>query len=307
MPWVTFDHGGERYVGSLTGDTINIQATVGGPIDVITAIRYAPNVPVVRVPISEVTLLSPIPSPPSIRDFVGFEQHLINGGGGQRPPEVWYELPIFYFSSPASTCGPFDSVSISPGSRAFDYELEVAAVIGRSGINIPLEEASDYICGFTIMCDFSARDLQAKEGKLGLGPSKGKDGATSFGPVLVTPSELANFRSERGYRLRMTASVNGHQYSDGYLDDMYWSFEQMVSYASRGTRLVPGDMIGSGTVGTGCILEHRMLGRKAEFPWLKPGDQVDLFVEGIGGLSHRILAPDDVTPLWPTDHTMSKP
>jgi len=184
------------------------------------------------------------------------------------PPE-WYEIPVFYFSNPAAIYGPEDEIPYPVGSQALDYELEVAAVIGADG----------EIGGFTIMNDWSARDLQRKEMRVGLGPAKGKDFATSLGPVVVTPDALGDLR------LEMVARVNGEERSRGNLGDMYHSWESILEHAGRNTALRPGDVIGSGTVGTGCILEH------GDERWLRPGDEVELEVEGIGVLRNRIGVP----------------
>jgi 2-keto-4-pentenoate hydratase/2-oxohepta-3-ene-1,7-dioic acid hydratase in catechol pathway len=188
-------------------------------------------------------------------------------------------------------------VEISPGSSAFDYELEVAAVIGRAGSDLSPDEAEDYIAGYTIFSDWSARDLQLTEMKLGLGPAKGKDGTTSIGPVLVTPDELQPFRSGKGFSLSMSASVNGFFYGGGSWADIYWSFGQMIAYASRGTKIVPGDVIGSGTVGTGCILELSRVHGEEKYPYLKPGDEVRLEIEQLGAVTRRIAAGPDLIPL----------
>ncbi|MFB7056574.1 fumarylacetoacetate hydrolase family protein [Streptomyces vinaceus] len=242
------------------------------------------------VPQTRLTLRAPIPVPPSVRDFIAFEGHLANAVeplGLTIPPE-WYEIPAFYFTNPAAIHGPMDEVAISPGSTQFDYELEVAAVIGKPGSDIRVEDAAEHIAGYTIMCDWSARDLQMHEMAVKLGPAKGKDSATTLGPALVTADELEVHRGPTGLQLAMTASVNGVQYSSGNLGDMHWSFEQMIAYASRGTRLVTGDVIGSGTVPTGCILELSRLHGAERFPWLKAGDEVRLEVEQLGCLSVRI-------------------
>ena len=185
---------------------------------------------------------------------------------GRPVPPTWYELPVFYFGNPSTIYGPDDVVPYPDGSEALDYELEVAAVIG----------AGDQIGGFTVMNDWSARDLQRKEMKVGLGPAKGKDFATSLGPVLVTPDELGDLR------LEMVARVNGEERSRGNLGGIYYSWEAILEHAARNTVLRPGDVIGSGTVGTGCILEH------GDERWLQPGDAVELEVEGIGVLRNRI-------------------
>ncbi|HEY6928343.1 MAG TPA: fumarylacetoacetate hydrolase family protein, partial [Thermoanaerobaculia bacterium] len=217
-------------------------------------------------PLDEVRLLAPVQRPPSVRDFYAFEQHVKNAravtGRGEVPPE-WYELPAFYFSNPAAIYGPDDEIQYPDGTEKLDYELEIAAVVAADG----------EIGGFTVMNDWSARDLQRKEMAIGLGPAKGKDFATSLGPVIVTPDELGDV---------MVARVNGEERSRGSLADMYWSWEQIVDHASRNTELRPGDVIGSGTVGTGCILEH------GDERWLQRGDEIELEVEGIGILRNRI-------------------
>ena len=235
-------------------------------------------------------LRAPIPVPPSIRDFLAFEEHVktIRTAQGAEVGPDWYQLPVFYFSNPAGVYGPRDEVAISPGSEQFDYELEVAAVVGRGGRDLTPEEAEANIAGYMVLCDWSARDLQYREMAQRLGPAKGKDSATSLGPELVTPDELEPWHDGSRVRLRMSASVNGEQYSAGNLGDLYWSFGQMMAYASRGTRLVPGDVIGSGTVGTGCILELALVHGTDRYPWLRPGDEVRLEVEQLGAIAARI-------------------
>ena len=217
-------------------------------------------------PLDEVRLLAPVQRPPSVRDFYAFEEHVRNAravtGRGEVVPE-WYEIPAFYFSNPAAIYGPDDEIPYPEGTEKLDYELEVAAVIGAEG----------EIAGFTAMNDWSARDLQRQEMAIGLGPAKGKDFATSLGPVIVTRDELGDL---------MVARVNGEERSRGHLGDMYWSWEQIVEHAARNTELRPGDVIGSGTVGTGCILEH------GDERWLQRGDEVELEIEGIGILRNRV-------------------
>ncbi len=218
--------------------------------------------------LADVTLLAPVLHPPAVRDFYAFEQHVATANrlrGREVPPE-WYELPVFYFSNPAAISGPEQEIPYPEGSEALDYELEVAAVIGAEG----------RIGGFTVMNDWSARDLQAKELPVGLGPAKGKDFATSIGPVVVTPDELPGTEAE------MVARVNGEERSRGNLRDLHWSWEQILAQAARNTALRPGDVIGSGTVGTGCILEA------GDGRWLRPGDVVELDVEGIGVLRNTV-------------------
>jgi fumarylacetoacetate (FAA) hydrolase len=218
--------------------------------------------------LEDVELRAPVKYPPTVRDFYAFEQHVKTARalrGLEMVPE-WYEIPVFYFSNPTAIFGPEEEVPYPEGTEELDYELEAAAVIGAEG----------QIGGFTIMNDWSARDVQRREMKVGLGPAKGKDFATSLGPIVVTPEELGDLR------LEMVARVNGEERSRGNLGDMYHSWDAIVAHAARNTRLRPGDILGSGTVGTGCILE---LG---DGRWLQPGDVVELEVEGIGVLRNRI-------------------
>jgi fumarylacetoacetate (FAA) hydrolase len=219
--------------------------------------------------LADVDFRAPVLHPPSVRDFYAFEQHVktARASRGLDVPEEWYEIPGFYFSNPAAIYGPGDEIPKPPETNELDYELEVAAIIGAEG----------QIGGFTIMNDWSARDLQRAEMRVGLGPSKGKDFATSLGPTVVTPDE---FDGSSG---TMVARVNGEERSRGNLGDMHCSWDAIVAHAARNTRLLPGDVLGSGTVGTGCILEH------GDGRWLQPGDVVELEVEGIGILRNRII------------------
>jgi fumarylacetoacetate (FAA) hydrolase len=204
--------------------------------------------------------------PPSIRDFFAFEEHVRNARGDV--PPAWYELPVFYFSNPAAVYGDGDAVPKPADTERLDYELELAAVIGPDG----------EIEGFTIMNDWSARDLQRKEMSVGLGPAKGKDFATSLGPGLVSRDELP-----ADLDMRAVARVNGEVRTDSRTGGMQWSWEQVVAAAARNTPgLQAGDVIGSGTVGGGCILEH------GDGRWLEPGDEVELEIEGIGVLRNRV-------------------
>jgi 2-keto-4-pentenoate hydratase/2-oxohepta-3-ene-1,7-dioic acid hydratase in catechol pathway len=244
-------------------------------------------------------LLAPVPRPPSVRDFYAFEQHVKTARqrrGLEMEPD-WYELPVFYFTNPAAIFGPGDDIPAAPGSAELDFELEVAAVVGRAGSDLDPEEAEGHIAGFTVMNDWSARDLQRREMRLSLGPAKGKDFATSIGPVLVTPDELEPYRKGRAYDLAMTASVNGREYSRASWSDIFWSFGEMLAYASRGTTLRPGDVVGSGTCGTGCILELSLVHGSETYRWLQPGDEVTVEVEHIGRLTNRVVAGPDPKPL----------
>jgi 2-keto-4-pentenoate hydratase/2-oxohepta-3-ene-1,7-dioic acid hydratase in catechol pathway len=246
-----------------------------------------------------VRLHAPIPHPPTVRDFYAFEQHVRTARqrrGLEMDPD-WYELPVFYFSNPYAICGPDDDVALAPGSAEMDYELEVAAIVGKGGADLDPAEAEHHIAGYCVMNDWSARDVQRREMKLSMGPVKGKDFATSIGPVLVTPDELEDVRRERSYDLAMTASVNGVEYSRASLADIFWSFGEMLAYASRGTRVEAGDVIGSGTCGTGCILELSLVHGQERYPWLQPGDVVELDVERLGTLRNRVVASAPLRPL----------
>ncbi|WP_420440704.1 fumarylacetoacetate hydrolase family protein [Candidatus Poriferisodalis sp.] len=241
--------------------------------------------------------LAPPIRPPQVRDFLCFLDHLRNAqdAAGIDLDPLWEQIPAFYFSNTSSVIGPNDPVEISPDCVWFDYELEVAAIIGRGGQDIHPDEAESHIAGFMIFCDWSARDLQMREMKLSLGPSKGKDGANTFGPMLVTADELEPFRSGNSYHLEMTAYVNGEQISHGWMDQMDWSFGEIIAYASRGTALRPGEAICSGTVPTGCLFEHFAVQGPDDFPgWLVPGDEVRLEVQELGTCSQAILPAVEV-------------
>ncbi|CAN5513642.1 fumarylacetoacetate hydrolase family protein [soil metagenome] len=233
----------------------------------------------------------PVLRPPSVRDFYAFEGHVRTmwARRQQEVPEAWYRLPIFYFSNVSEIRGPGDPVWAPRGSAELDYELEVAALIDTPARDLPAERAEEAIGGYTIFNDWSARDLQREETQVRLGPAKGKDFASTFGPCLVTPDELADARAGKGYDLAMTAEVNGRQLSRGSWADIQFSFGDMLARASADVRLVPGDLVGSGTVGTGCLLEIRdeqQLGH-----YLHPGDEVVLRVERLGELRTPVIEP----------------
>ncbi len=206
---------------------------------------------------------------------------------GGEVPETWYRLPIFYFSNVSEIRGPDDPIWSPAASHELDYELEVAAVVDTPAHDLPPDRAEEAIGGYTIFNDWSARDLQREETAVRLGPAKGKDFASSFGPWLVTPDELADARSGTGYDLAMTAEVNGTETSRGRWSDAQFSFGEMLARASADVHLRPGDLVGSGTVGTGCLLEVRdaTLGR-----YLEPGDEVVLRVDRLGALRNPIVA-----------------
>ena len=310
MRWASFlDGEGKERVGVVESEQIrallpgvrllDLLGGDGSPLE--GAAHRAEADPTEEFELDEVRLLPPIPRPPSVRDFYAFEQHVKTARqrrGLDMDPD-WYELPVFYFSNPAAIVGPFDDVAVPPGTQQLDFELEVAVVVGREGADLEPEEAEDYIAGFCVMNDWSARDVQRREMKLSMGPVKGKDFATTLGPWLVTPDELEPYRRDRAFDLAMTASVNGREYSRASLADIYWSFGEMLAYASRGTRVLPGDVIGSGTCGTGCILELSLVHGEEAYPWLRPGDEVTLEVEHIGRITNRVVEGGPLRPLRP--------
>jgi fumarylacetoacetate (FAA) hydrolase len=238
--------------------------------------------------IEETSFTTPIPRPATVRDFYAFEKHVRTAREirGQAVPEEWYEIPVFYYSNPSVIFGPGEEVPYPAYTRELDYELELACVIGTAGRDLAPDQALKHIAGFTIMNDWSARDTQRQETRVGLGPTKAKDFATSFGPYLVTPDELeANSVNNQGtYDLRAWARIDGVERTAGSTRDMHYSFGEMLARASQGVTLQPGDLIGSGTVGGGCLLELT----RGEGPWLAPGDLVELEIEGLGKLVNRV-------------------
>jgi fumarylacetoacetate (FAA) hydrolase len=225
----------------------------------------------------------------SLRDFYAFEQHVktCRAHRGLDMAPQWYQMPVFYFSNPTAIIGDGDPVWAPHGSSALDYELELACVVGTAARDLsPDDSAMNCLAGFTIMNDWSARDLQRAEMAVGLGPSKSKDFATSLGPRIIPFSELKDCYRDGRLHLDMTAHVNGKQYSHGNAGRMYWTWPQILAHASRDTELKPGDVLGSGTVGTGCILE---LTPEAVGGWLQPGDIVELTIERMGTLRNTVI------------------
>jgi 2-keto-4-pentenoate hydratase/2-oxohepta-3-ene-1,7-dioic acid hydratase in catechol pathway len=237
-------------------------------------------------PLKDVALLAPIPQPPQMRDFLCFEKHLKQGfeaiakmrGTEARIPQVWYERPLFYHPNRFNVCGTGADVPWPAYSENMDFELEFGCYIGKAGKDIPKARAREHIFGYTIFNDFSARDEQTKDMMGQLGPGKGKDFDNSnvMGPCLVTADELAD-----PYNLEMKVRVNGEEWGRGHSSEMHWKFEDCIAHISRSETLHPGEFLGSGTVGNGCGLEH--------MKFLKPGDVVELEVEGIGILRNRIV------------------
>jgi fumarylacetoacetate (FAA) hydrolase len=249
------------------------------------------------VPLKDATLLAPIPRPPSMRDGYAFRQHVETARrnrGLEMIPE-FDQFPVFYFTNHHGVVGPGPVRVLPMHLERLDFELEAAIVVGRRGRNVKVGQADDLIFGLTIMNDLSARALQMEEMKLSLGPAKGKDFATALGPYLVTMDELQDkvSRSDKGaqFDLVMTAKVNGTEVSRGNVKDMNWTFAQILERASYGVDLYPGDVIGSGTVGTGCFLELNGSG-VTKNQWLKLGDVVTLEIERLGTLENTFVAEE---------------
>ena len=257
-------------------DILRLNTETAGQVS--RAIGDAAAIDAPRWGLDDITYL-PCVEAGSLRDFIAFEEHIGNtrrNRGAEIPP-AWYELPAYYKGNYRSLIGHLQPVKWPRYTERLDYELEVACVVGKQGTDILAADAWDYIGGYAIMNDWSARDIQFQEGSIGLGPAKGKDFGTSVGPWLVTPDEFDPTDA------RMVARINGEIWSDGNLGNIHWSFARMVEHASNEEVIYPGDILGSGTVGNGCGAEH---GR-----WLSPGDDVVLEVSGIGALRNVVYRP----------------
>jgi fumarylacetoacetate (FAA) hydrolase len=284
MRLVTFrdPHGAQRVGrldGDVTGDGRVVELSAHSMLEWLRGDGHAPTGR--DHAIAEVGLLAPVLEPPSVRDFFAYEGHVATGWRlrGGEVPEAWYAAPVFYFSNPASIHGPDQPVRRPAGCEWLDFELEIAAVVGEGG----------EIAGYMLLNDWSARDIQAREMTVGLGPAKGKDFATSLGPWLVTPDELP--LEDGRLQLEATVSVNGEELSRSDAGAMHWSWPQLVAQAARETRLRPGDVLGSGTLNRGCLLELNAEGAEsgAEPRWLQPGDTVTIAAPGLGALTAPIV------------------
>ena len=250
-----------------------------------------------RLPLSGAKLLSPIVQPPTVRDFIVFEEHA-SSQGTREPNEVWYRMPVFYFSNPLCIYGPDAEIPFPSASSQFDYELEIGCVIGKEGKDVPVADAMDHIAGFTLFNDWSSRDLQVDEMAFGLGPAKGKDTASSIGPWLVTTDEMLPYLKDGRLDLRCQVRVNGQNWlKDGSAKDAYFSFADMIERASKDSRIVPGDIIGSGTVGGGSIREAIRKGYEGA-RFLEPGDVVEHEVEVIGVLRGTLGPKPELDPVY---------
>jgi fumarylacetoacetate (FAA) hydrolase len=298
MKLVTYDAGSGPAAGVLAGDQVLDAAallSVPGGLRDVRALLELPNEPLQRlrdalgaprpgISLSQVKLLAPVLQPPAVRDFMVYEGHA-TGGGTRQQAEAWYRLPIFYFSNPLRIFGPEATIPYPSATEVLDYELEVGVVIGKEGSNVREADWLDYVAGFTIFNDWSCRDIQRDEQAVGLGPAKGKDAATSLGPVLVTPDEL-DVRDGR-LHARCSARVNGVEWMSNDSGIAYHSWGAMIERVARDSRIVPGDVLGSGTVTGGSIGEAiRDLGKPAHY--LRPGDVVEMEIEGIGVLRNTI-------------------
>ena len=312
MRLLSYDTGNGPRCGVIQGDDIvDVSALVGisghplrdvralleqgnNPIDRVSE-ALAKDAPASRIPLAGTQLRSPVIQPPTVRDFIVYEEHASNQGT-REPNEAWYRMPVFYFSNPLCVYGPDAIVPHPSASSQFDYELEIGIVIGKEGADIAAADAMDYIAGFTLFNDCSARDLLVDEMAFGLGPAKGKVTASSIGPWLVTKDEMAPYLKDGHLHLKCEVKVNGDLWmKNGEAQNGYFTFADMVERASKDSRIVPGDVIGSGTVGGGSIREAIRKGfEKARF--LQPGDVVEHEVEGIGVLRGTIGPKPDLDP-----------
>ena len=306
MKLITYDCGDGPRAGVVVDERVLDVATLlgeGRRLRDVRALLELTNDPLTRlqsvlgsasgVPLTSVRLRAPILQPPTVRDFMVYEGHA-SAGNSRELSDAWYRLPIFYFSNPLCIFGPDDAVPYPSASEQLDYELELAAVIGREGSNIAEADAFSYIAGFTIFNDWSCRDLQRDEMEARLGPAKGKDSASSLGPWIVTTDELASFIRDGRLHVRCTLKVNGVQWMANNAGIMYHGWGAMIERASRDSRIVPGDVLGGGTVTGGSVGEAMRNGFPARY--LEPGDVVEIEVEGIGVLRNTIAPKLNLDP-----------
>ncbi len=309
MKLITYDNGSGPRAGVLVdGNVLDAAALLGqqGGLRDVQALLELPGEPLERlkaavasgntqgVPLSGVRLRAPILRPPTVRDFFVYEGHA-SAGGTRQLSDAWYRLPIFYFSNPLRIFGPEETVPYPSASERLDYELELAIVVGKEGSNVREADWLSYVAGFTIFNDWSCRDLQFDEMEARLGPAKGKDAASSVGPYVVTTDELAPYLRDGRLHVRCRLRVNGDLWMDGDGGIMYHPWGAIVERASRDSRIVPGDIMGSGTVTGGSIGEAIRNGIKGA-RWLQPGDVVEIDVEGLGTLRNTIGPKVDEDP-----------
>lgn len=305
MKLLTYDPGSGPRAGVLSesDEIVDASAALGAPAtlrDVRALLEFAPDavdrlrdalgrLSAPRVARSSVQLRAPILQPPTVRDHIAFEEHATGqwtrDSSGPRM-EVWARLPIFYFSNPLRIFGPDETVPFPAATKQLDYECELAAIVAREGSNIRESDADPYIVGFCIFNDWSCRDLQFDESQFGLGPAKGKDSATSLGPWIVTLDEMPPYYRDGTLHVSCEVRVNGTVWMEGNAWNMHHTFGAMIERASQDSRIVPGDVIATGTVGGGSISEAVRKGYPAR--WLQPGDVVEMNVEGIGVLRNTL-------------------
>ncbi|WP_375386819.1 fumarylacetoacetate hydrolase family protein [uncultured Amnibacterium sp.] len=299
MRLATVRHEGADRVGVVLDDGVHLFDAgttmldlVRGGLPAALGVGAAVAAATPSVPLDLVRLRAPI-EPPTIRDFVAFEEHVegMRAGVGSGPAPAWYEAPTFYFTNPYAVVATEDDVFVPPGSQQLDYELEVGVVVGETGHDLAPQAAHEAIFGYTIMNDWSARDLQRREMAVNLGPAKGKDSATTLGPWIVTADEFEDRHDAEGFlRLHLSVRVNEVEIGRDLLSNIGWPLSELVAYASVGTWVRPGDVLGSGTCGNGgCLAE--LWGRRGERvpPPLQPGDVVEMTVEGIGTIRNRVV------------------
>ena len=294
MRLVRYEADGGPATGVLDGDVV-LPVAGGVTALALRATRepgWRPPATGDPIPAADMPLYAPVDAPGAVRDFYAFERHVATAraGRGLEMDPAWYRRPVFYFSNPAVLLGTDADVHPPARTRQLDFELELAWVVGEDVRGADLATAARAVVGYTVMNDWSARDIQREEMALSLGPAKGKDFATSLGPVLVTADE---FDPDHG---AMRAWVNGRQYSEADLDELHWSVAEMTAYAAESTLVRAGDVFGSGTCGTGCILELGLTHGETAYPWLAEGDVVELEIEGLGRLTNKVNSP--FGPMW---------
>lgn len=313
MKLLTYDHGSGPRCGALQGDAVvDVAALIGAtqPLPDVRALletghdaiarvgdALASGAAAPKVALADVRLRAPILQPPTVRDCIVYEEHATSQGTRAIDP-VWYRMPVFYFSNPLVIYGPDEAVPYPAASEQLDYELEIGCIIGKSGRNVPASAAMEYIAGFCIFNDWSARDLQFDEMTFGLGPAKGKDSASSIGPWVVTTDELLPQIKDGRLDLKCRVRVNGDDWlRDGETVDAYYGWGEIIERAAKDSRIAPGDVIGSGTVGGGSVREAIRKGYEAA-RWLEPGDRVELEVSGIGTLGNTLGPKEGVDPAY---------
>lgn len=301
MKFITYTNAQGRHAGVLDEDRVyaipgasSLLDVIGEGLDALLARGRAALKGSASVPLESVRVGAPV-IPPAMRDSMCFHEHIRNCMGEVDP--LHEQFPTFYLTNAAAVLGPADKARISPGSERFDYELEVGAVIGLPAANVRRQDASRHIIGYTTYIDWSARDLQMEEMTLRLGPAKGKDGATSLGPALVSADAFEPLRKGKGFDIGMSVAINGEPISTGNWSTINWSFDDVVAYTSRGTRLATGEVLGSGTVGGGCLLEHFVVAPDTFRGWLRPGDVVTFEVDLIGRMDITVAEPLERHPL----------